>query len=98
MPWTSEAPDSASAVPGRTGVASPRFSRSVVPSGLDDIVNHLVPALQERGVYPTEYAGTTLRENLGLATPVRPGTADSGSWDASDDHGTTVSPAATARA
>jgi hypothetical protein len=22
-------------------------------------------------VYPTEYAGSTLRENLGLATPVR---------------------------
>ncbi len=43
----------------------------IIPSGLDDIVNHLVPELQERGVYPTEYAGSTLRENLGLATPVR---------------------------
>lgn len=42
----------------------------LVPSGLDDIVNKLVPALQERGVYPTEYAGTTLRENLGLRAPL----------------------------
>jgi hypothetical protein len=29
-------------------------------------VDRLVPELQERGIYPTEYAGTTLRENLGL--------------------------------
>ncbi|MBT8161963.1 MULTISPECIES: LLM class flavin-dependent oxidoreductase [Arthrobacter] len=43
----------------------------LIPTGLDDIVNHLVPELQERRVYPTEYAGNTLRENLGLATPVR---------------------------
>lgn len=41
----------------------------LIPTGLDDIVNHLVPELQERGVYPTEYAGTTLRENLGPAPP-----------------------------
>ena len=33
---------------------------------LDDIVDHLIPRLQERGVYPAEYAGPTLRENLGL--------------------------------
>lgn len=43
----------------------------LVPSGLDDIVNHLVPELQERGVYPTEYAGDTLREHLSLPVPVR---------------------------
>lgn len=42
----------------------------LVPSGLDDIVNDLVPELQERGIYPTEYAGTTLRENLGLRPPL----------------------------
>ena len=41
----------------------------LIPTGLDDIVNHLVPELQERGVYPTEYRGSTLRENLGLETP-----------------------------
>ncbi|PWH05473.1 F420-dependent methylene-tetrahydromethanopterin reductase [Brachybacterium endophyticum] len=38
----------------------------LVPGGLDDIVDELVPRLQERGVYPTEYTGSTLRENLGL--------------------------------
>ncbi|MET9932540.1 MULTISPECIES: NtaA/DmoA family FMN-dependent monooxygenase [unclassified Streptomyces] len=39
----------------------------LVPDGLDDIVELLVPELQERGVYRTAYAGTTLREHLGLA-------------------------------
>ena len=38
----------------------------LIPSGLDDIVDHLIPRLQERGVYPEDYAGSTLRENLGL--------------------------------
>ncbi|MCA4134983.1 NtaA/DmoA family FMN-dependent monooxygenase [Arthrobacter sp. M4] len=47
----------------------------LIPSGLDDIVNHLVPELQERGVYPTEYRGSTLREHLGLPVPSRPGGA-----------------------
>lgn len=37
----------------------------LIPTGLDDVVNHLVPRLQERGIYPTAY-GDTLRENLGL--------------------------------
>lgn len=41
-----------------------------VPGGLDDVVNTLVPALQERGAYPSEYAGTTLREHLGLRPPI----------------------------
>lgn len=35
-----------------------------VPTGLDDIVNLIVPALQDRGVYPTAYQGDTLRGNL----------------------------------
>jgi alkanesulfonate monooxygenase SsuD/methylene tetrahydromethanopterin reductase-like flavin-dependent oxidoreductase (luciferase family) len=38
----------------------------IVPHGLDDIVDLLVPALQERGAYPAQYQGTTLREYLGL--------------------------------
>jgi FMN-dependent oxidoreductase (nitrilotriacetate monooxygenase family) len=41
----------------------------LIPSGLDDIVDGLVPELQERGIYPTEYGGDTLRENLGLRHP-----------------------------
>ncbi|MFB7884508.1 NtaA/DmoA family FMN-dependent monooxygenase [Microbacterium sp. NPDC056057] len=40
------------------------------PDGLGDVVDRLVPELQERGIYPTEYPGTTLRENLGLPETV----------------------------
>jgi FMN-dependent oxidoreductase (nitrilotriacetate monooxygenase family) len=39
----------------------------LTPGGLDDFVDTVVPLLQERGVFRTEYTGTTLRENLGLA-------------------------------
>jgi FMN-dependent oxidoreductase (nitrilotriacetate monooxygenase family) len=42
----------------------------LIPDGLDDIVRLLVPELQERGVYRTEYTGTTLREHLGLREPL----------------------------
>lgn len=44
----------------------------LVPDGLDDIVGSLIPALQERGLYRTEYTGTTLREHLDLP-PARRG-------------------------
>jgi FMN-dependent oxidoreductase (nitrilotriacetate monooxygenase family) len=44
----------------------------VTPGGLARFVDEVVPLLQERGVFRTEYAGSTLRENLGLA-PVAPG-------------------------
>ena len=47
------------------------ISPYIVPGGLDEIVDWLVPALQERGVYRTAYEGTTLREHLGLR-PVSP--------------------------
>jgi alkanesulfonate monooxygenase SsuD/methylene tetrahydromethanopterin reductase-like flavin-dependent oxidoreductase (luciferase family) len=42
----------------------------IIPDGLDDIVNLLVPQLQERGVYRTAYDGMTLREHLGLRAPL----------------------------
>jgi FMN-dependent oxidoreductase (nitrilotriacetate monooxygenase family) len=41
----------------------------LTPDGLDDIVDRLVPELQERGVYRERYEGTTLREHLGLGDP-----------------------------
>lgn len=41
----------------------------VLPSGFDDFVDHVVPELQRRGVFRTEYDGTTLRGHLGLAVP-----------------------------
>lgn len=38
----------------------------IVPGGLDRFADTVVPLLQERGVFRTEYEGDTLRENLGL--------------------------------
>jgi len=38
----------------------------ITPGGLDEFADTVVPLLQERGVYRTEYDGTTLREHLGL--------------------------------
>jgi alkanesulfonate monooxygenase SsuD/methylene tetrahydromethanopterin reductase-like flavin-dependent oxidoreductase (luciferase family) len=40
-----------------------------VPGGLDDFVDQVVPELQRRGLFRREYAGKTLRENLGLPRP-----------------------------
>jgi FMN-dependent oxidoreductase (nitrilotriacetate monooxygenase family) len=40
-----------------------------VPEGLDDFVDKVVPELQRRGLFRTEYEGATLRENLGLPRP-----------------------------
>ncbi|MGF7048837.1 FMN-dependent oxidoreductase (nitrilotriacetate monooxygenase family) [Paenibacillus sp. DS2015] len=39
------------------------------PNGLNDFVELVVPILQERGIYRTEYEADTLRGNLGLAVP-----------------------------
>jgi alkanesulfonate monooxygenase SsuD/methylene tetrahydromethanopterin reductase-like flavin-dependent oxidoreductase (luciferase family) len=39
------------------------------PAPLDDFVNLVVPELQARGIFRTEYEGRTLRENLGVPTP-----------------------------
>jgi alkanesulfonate monooxygenase len=40
-----------------------------LPAGLDDFVDRVVPELQRRGIFRREYAGKTLRENLGLQRP-----------------------------
>ncbi|MGY1643964.1 NtaA/DmoA family FMN-dependent monooxygenase [Geodermatophilus sp. SYSU D00703] len=45
----------------------------ITPGGLDPFVDRVVPLLQERGVFRTDYAGTTLRDHLGLPpVPPRP--------------------------
>lgn len=44
----------------------------VFPSSLHDFIDMVVPELQRRGLYRTEYTGTTLRENLGLTRPPWP--------------------------
>ena len=40
-----------------------------LPGQLDLFVDHVVPILQERGVYRRDYSGGTLRENLDLHFP-----------------------------
>jgi FMN-dependent oxidoreductase (nitrilotriacetate monooxygenase family) len=40
-----------------------------LPGGLDDFVNLVIPELQRRGLFRTEYTGRTLREHLGLPRP-----------------------------
>lgn len=40
-----------------------------LPGGLDDFCTKVVPELQRRGIFRTEYQGKTLRENLGLPRP-----------------------------
>jgi FMN-dependent oxidoreductase (nitrilotriacetate monooxygenase family) len=46
-----------------------------LPGQLDVFVDQVVPILQARGIYKRDYAGTTLRGNLGLDVPVNRNTA-----------------------
>ncbi|WP_405162260.1 NtaA/DmoA family FMN-dependent monooxygenase [Nocardia sp. NBC_01499] len=50
----------------------------LTPAGLDEFVDRVVPELQERGSFRTEYTGTTLREHLGLRHPHQHTTAHEG--------------------
>jgi hypothetical protein len=45
-----------------------------LPGTLEASVWLVIPALQRRGVYRKEYAGTTLRDHRGLARP------EGGAW------------------
>lgn len=55
----------------RTGAADGlNYKVPTFPDGLEIFVEHVVPLLQKKGIYRHEYAGTTLRENLGL--PIHP--------------------------
>ncbi|MBM9623214.1 LLM class flavin-dependent oxidoreductase [Streptomyces zhihengii] len=40
-----------------------------LPGGLEDFVDHVVPLLQRRGLFRTEYVGRTLRDHYGLERP-----------------------------
>ena len=42
---------------------------AVLPTGLESFVEKVVPILQERGLFRTEYEGVTLRDHYGLARP-----------------------------
>jgi alkanesulfonate monooxygenase len=41
----------------------------VLPQGLDDFVDDVIPELQRRGLFRLEYEGSTLRDRLGLPRP-----------------------------
>jgi FMN-dependent oxidoreductase (nitrilotriacetate monooxygenase family) len=43
-----------------------------LPGGLDDFVDQVVPELQRRGLFRTQYSGSTLRDHYGLARPANP--------------------------
>ncbi len=45
---------------------------TLFPNDLEDFVNLVVPELQQRGLFRTDYTGDTLRANLGVARPVSP--------------------------
>lgn len=48
----------------QAGIDGFNLSRTVVPECFDDIISHVIPILQERGVYKTGYREGTLREKL----------------------------------
>jgi len=43
---------------------------AVLPSGLEAFAAEVVPILQQRGLFRTDYTGTTLRDHYGLARPL----------------------------
>jgi hypothetical protein len=47
------------------------FILQLQPAGLEDFVRLVVPELQRRKLFRTEYKGRTLRDHLGLAHPRR---------------------------
>ena len=48
-----------------------------MPGSYADFVKHIVPELQRSGLFHRDYAGNTLRENLGLRRPA------AGAWKTS---------------
>jgi FMN-dependent oxidoreductase (nitrilotriacetate monooxygenase family) len=60
MAWSNEA-----------GIDGFNLSRSVVPECFDDIIAHVIPLLQERGVYKTAYKEGPMRQKL-FGTPRLP--------------------------
>ena len=43
---------------------------AVLPSGQETFVDHVVPVLRARGLFRTEYTGSTLRDHYGLQRPL----------------------------
>lgn len=49
-----------------TGCHAFNVTPTINPGSVEDFVDQVVPILQKRGIYRTEYEGKTFRENLGL--------------------------------
>lgn len=52
-----------------SGAADGFMLAAAVPNGIEEFVDLVVPILQERGLFRTEYESDTLRGNLGLPIP-----------------------------
>ena len=52
-----------------SGASDGFIINSVLPDGLQYFTELVVPVLQQRGLFRTEYSGHTLRDNLGLEVP-----------------------------
>ena len=52
------------------GAADGFMISAAVSNGLEDFIDHVVPILQERGLFKEDYVSDTLRGNLGLPIPV----------------------------
>jgi alkanesulfonate monooxygenase SsuD/methylene tetrahydromethanopterin reductase-like flavin-dependent oxidoreductase (luciferase family) len=68
-----------------------------LPTGIEVFADHVVPILQARGLFRTEYTGTTLRDHLGLPRPVNRYAAERAGADAASTpaSGSADTPAAT---
>ena len=40
-----------------------------MPGAVEDFATHVIPILQERGLFPEKYEGETLRDSLGIPRP-----------------------------
>jgi FMN-dependent oxidoreductase (nitrilotriacetate monooxygenase family) len=56
--------DQLEAIWRETGCHGFNVTPTITPASIEDFVDQVVPILQKRGVYRTEYAGTTFRDNL----------------------------------
>ncbi|MEP4379588.1 MAG: LLM class flavin-dependent oxidoreductase [Alphaproteobacteria bacterium] len=62
-------PDSAGSDGGGPAADGFNYMPPVIPALMNPFMDEVVPLLQKRGLFRTEYEGTTLRENLGLDRP-----------------------------
>lgn len=52
------------------GAADGFIINSLLPDGLQSFTERVVPVLQQRGLFRSDYSGSTLREHFGLDVPV----------------------------